>query len=174
MNYYLNVLKNYAVFTGRARRSEYWFFVLFNLIIAFVLGVVDGLLNLSIGKNTGVLGTIYSLAVFIPSIAVMVRRLHDTNRSGWWIFVGLIPIVGAIVLIIFAVQDSTPGENKYGQNPKSVSATTSSGSATVSEINTVTDTVTVEATVATIPEVKPEPIASAPEIRDSNNIQPLG
>ncbi len=168
MNYYLNVLKNYAVFTGRTRRSEYWFFVLFNLIIGFVLGVIDGLLNLSIGKNTGVLGTIYSLAVFIPSIAVMVRRLHDTNRSGWWIFIGLIPIVGAIVLIIFAIQDGTPGENKYGQNPKSASATT------VSEDTVFTDTVTVETPAATVPEVKPEPIATAPEAQDSNNTQPLG
>ncbi len=168
MNYYLNVLKSYAVFTGRARRSEYWFFVLFNLIIAFVLGLIDGLLNLSIGKNTGVLGTIYSLAVFIPSVAVMVRRLHDTNRSGWWICIGLIPIVGAIVLIVFAVQDSTPGENKYGQNPKSVSATTSSGS------EPVKDTVTVETPVATVPEVKPESIVSAPEAQDSNNTQSLG
>lgn len=166
MNYYLSVLKNYAVFTGRARRSEYWFFVLFNLIIAFVLGIIDGLLNLSIGKNTGVLGTIYSLGVFIPSIAVMVRRLHDTNRSGWWIFIGLIPIVGAIVLIIFAIQKGTPGENKYGQNPKSMTT------ATVSTGATVTDTVATP--VAAVPEVQPDAITAAPEVQDTNNTQQQG
>jgi uncharacterized membrane protein YhaH (DUF805 family) len=113
MRWYLDVLRKYAVFSGRARRMEYWMFVLFNLIIALVLGAIDGLLGIQ-----GVLGGLYSLAVLIPSLAVAVRRLHDTNRSGWWILINLIPVIGWIIFIIFAVQDSQPGPNQYGPNPK--------------------------------------------------------
>lgn len=121
MNWYLAVLKKYAVFSGRARRSEYWFFVLFNVIIGFVLGFIDGIFGLGNPEaGVGVLGTIYSLAVLIPSIAVGVRRLHDTDRSGWWLLIGLIPLIGAIVLIVFFVMDSTPGDNRFGPNPKAV------------------------------------------------------
>ncbi|ANJ67332.1 hypothetical protein A9404_08010 [Halothiobacillus diazotrophicus] len=115
MNWYLDVLKQYAVFNGRARRAEYWYFVLFNLIISIVLGIVDGMLGSS---GVGLLGGLYSLAVLIPSLAVSVRRLHDTNRSGWWLLLLLIPLIGFIVILIFMVQDSTPGENTYGSNPK--------------------------------------------------------
>lgn len=113
MNWYLEVLKKYAVFSGRARRKEYWMFILFNFIIVLGLGVVEGLAG-----GPGVLGSLYSLAVLIPSIAVSVRRLHDTNRSGWWLLIGVVPLIGAIVLLIFVVQDSQPGENRYGPNPK--------------------------------------------------------
>ncbi len=113
MNVYLDVLKKYAVFSGRARRTEYWMFFLFNLLIAFVLGAIEGIF-----KGSGLLGTLYSLAVFIPSLAVGARRLHDTNRSGWWLLISLIPLIGVIILIVFLVQDSQPGENKYGPNPK--------------------------------------------------------
>ncbi|RUO59871.1 DUF805 domain-containing protein [Pseudidiomarina marina] len=121
MNWYLTVLKKYAVFSGRARRSEYWFFVLFNTIIGFVLGFIDGILGFSDpDMSIGVLGAIYSLAVLIPSIAVGVRRLHDTDRSGWWLLIALIPLIGAIVLIVFFVMDSTPGENRFGPNPKAM------------------------------------------------------
>ena len=115
MNWYLEVLKKYAVFTGRARRTEYWMFFLFNLIITFVLYFIE-----SLAGGPGVLGALYSLAVLIPAIAVGVRRLHDTNRSGWWLLIGFIPFIGAIVLIIFFVQDSQPGEHEYGPNPKAV------------------------------------------------------
>ena len=117
MNWYFEVLKKYAVFGGRARRKEYWMFFLFNVIIAFVLGLVEGLAG-----GPGIVGNIYALAVLIPGIAVAMRRLHDTDRSGWWLFIGLIPIVGAIVLLVFLVQDSTPGENQYGANPKEATA----------------------------------------------------
>lgn len=118
MNHYLTVLKKYAVFSGRATRSEFWFFVLFNLIASLILGVIDGFIGKVGAENSvGVLGSIYSLAVLIPSLAVTARRLHDTNRSGWWILIGLIPLIGAIVLIIFAAMDSTT-DNKYGPNPK--------------------------------------------------------
>jgi uncharacterized membrane protein YhaH (DUF805 family) len=116
MNWYLEVLKKYAVVSGRARRSEYWYFVLFNLIILIILTIIDYAIN------SAILSTIYNLAVLIPSIAVGVRRLHDTNRTGWWLLIGLIPIIGWIVLIIFMVQDSQKGENQYGPNPKGVAA----------------------------------------------------
>jgi uncharacterized membrane protein YhaH (DUF805 family) len=117
MNWYLEVLKKYAVFNGRARRKEYWMFFLFNIIIALVLGFVEGLVG-----GPGVVGMVYSLAVLIPGIAVSIRRLHDTDRSGWWLLIGLIPIIGAIVLIVFTVQDSKSGENQYGSNPKVATA----------------------------------------------------
>jgi len=122
MNWYLKVLKKYAVFNGRARRKEYWYFALFNILISILLGIIDGIIIVSSGldPNTsiGFLGLIYSLAVLIPGIAVSVRRLHDTERTGWWILINLIPIIGWIIFIIFAIQDSSPGENKYGPNPK--------------------------------------------------------
>ena len=113
MEWYFIVLKNYAEFSGRARRKEYWFFVLFSVIISFVLGFIDGFAGLG-----GILGGIYALAVLIPSIAVGVRRLHDTGRTGWWLLVGLIPLIGFIILIVFMVGDSEPGSNQYGPNPK--------------------------------------------------------
>ena len=116
MNWYLEVLKKYAVFSGRARRKEYWYFVLFNFIIVIILSIIDQAIN------SAILSTIYSLAVLIPGIAVTVRRLHDKNRTGWWILIGLIPIIGFIVLLIFMVQDSQKGENQYGPNPKGVAA----------------------------------------------------
>ena len=118
MNWYLEVLKKYAVFSGRARRKEYWYFVLFNIIIAVVLAVIDRVIGTSHGGGAGLLGSLYSLAVLLPGIAVTVRRLHDTDRSGWWLLIGLIPVIGAIVLFVFVVGDSTPGENQYGPNPK--------------------------------------------------------
>jgi uncharacterized membrane protein YhaH (DUF805 family) len=85
-----------------------------------VLGIIDNVAGLGWGAYGGVLSTIYSLAVLIPSLAVSVRRLHDTNRTGWWIFIGLVPLVGAIILIVFYATDSQPGDNQYGPNPKTV------------------------------------------------------
>jgi uncharacterized membrane protein YhaH (DUF805 family) len=118
MNWYLEVLKKYAVFDGRARRKEYWMFSLVNMIIGFVLGLIEGFAGGGVSDGPGVLGTIYTLAVFIPAIAVAVRRLHDTDRSGWWLLIGLIPLIGIIALIVFMVLDSEPGDNQYGPNPK--------------------------------------------------------
>ena len=121
MNYYLSVLKQYAVFSGRARRKEYWYFVLFNIIASFILGFIDGMtgtFNVEIGL--GLLGSIYTLAVIVPSIAVSVRRLHDTGRSGWWFLIILIPIIGPLTLLVFFIFDSQPEENEYGINPKLV------------------------------------------------------
>lgn len=113
MNWYIAVLKKYAVFTGRARRKEFWMFVLINLIISVVLSFAE----IALG-GPGIMSIIYSLAVLLPGIGVSIRRLHDTNRSGWWLLIGLIPLVGLIIMIIFMVQDSQAGENQYGPNPK--------------------------------------------------------
>ena len=113
MNWYLAVLKKYAVFSGRACRAEYWMFALFNAIIMLALTFIEMLF-----RGPGALANLYSLAVLLPSIAVGVRRLHDINRSGWWLLISLIPLVGLIVVIVFSVQDSYPGENAYGPNPK--------------------------------------------------------
>lgn len=117
MNWYMEVLKKYAEFNGRARRTEYWMFFLFNLIISFVLGFIEGLMG-----GAGIIGMLYALAVLIPGIAVSVRRLHDTDRSGWWLLIAFVPLVGAIVLLVFMVQDSNPSANEHGDNPKAVTA----------------------------------------------------
>jgi uncharacterized membrane protein YhaH (DUF805 family) len=119
MNWYLDVLKKYAQFGGRSQRKEYWFFVLFNMIISLSLTFIDsltGTLNPDIGW--GLLSGIYNLAIFIPSIAVGFRRLHDTGRSAWWFLLFLIPLIGFIVILIFLAQDSKEGENQYGISPK--------------------------------------------------------
>lgn len=114
MDYYTKVIKDYAVFSGRARRKEYWMFALINLLISIGISIVAGL----IGDKHGLLSGLYSLAVLIPGIAVSVRRLHDIGKSGWWLLLILIPIIGWIVLLVFAVTDSQPGANAYGANPK--------------------------------------------------------
>lgn len=119
MNWYIDVLKKYAVFTGRARRKEYWFFFLFNLIISIILNLIDNATGtFDPETGVGILGTIYLLAVLIPAIAVTIRRLHDTGRTGWWILISFIPLIGAIVLLVFLVFDSEPESNQYGPNPK--------------------------------------------------------
>lgn len=110
MNWYFKVLKQYADFNGRARRKEYWFFVLFNAIVGVILYFV----------GVGVLSTIYSIFIFIPSLAVVVRRLHDIGKSGWMILIALIPIAGGIWLLILMLTDSQQGDNEYGPNPKAV------------------------------------------------------
>lgn len=122
-----SVFGNYATFSGRARRSEYWFFYLFNLIAVFVFMIVASIIGAIFGGGKGAAGglavgyvlyILYGLAAFIPSLAVAVRRLHDTNRSGWNLLWCLLPFVGGIVVLVFMVMDSTPGENQYGANPK--------------------------------------------------------
>jgi uncharacterized membrane protein YhaH (DUF805 family) len=118
MNWYLEVLKKYAVFNGRARRMEYWMFVLVNAIIGVALGLIEAAAGIAPESDQSVLPTLYGLAVLLPSLAVGVRRLHDTDRTGWWLLIALVPIIGAIVLLVFMVQDSQPTENQYGPNPK--------------------------------------------------------
>jgi uncharacterized membrane protein YhaH (DUF805 family) len=114
MNWYISVLKQYAVFSGRARRTEYWMFVLCNVIVMLLLGMVDKL----IGGDNELISSIYSLAVLLPSLAVAARRLHDTDRSAWWLLLGLIPIIGTLVLIYFMVCNGQQGPNRFGDAPK--------------------------------------------------------
>ena len=116
MNWYLAVMKKYAEFQGRASRQEYWMFFLINVLIALALGVIDAIIGI------GFLGGLYTLAVLIPSLAVGARRLHDTGRTGWWLLVGLVPVIGVIILIVLLVLDSEPGDNQYGPNPKAAVA----------------------------------------------------
>lgn len=108
-----SVFSQYAGFSGRARRSEYWFFCLFNIIVSGILGVL--------GTAIPILSTVsllYSLAIFLPSLAVCIRRLHDIGKSGWFYLFAFIPLVGSIILIIWFCKDSEPGANQWGPNPK--------------------------------------------------------
>ncbi len=126
MNYYFLVLKKYAVFKGRSQRAEYWYFALFNIIISIifsVLGKTTGILNLTIGttgSEINIISILYGLAVLLPGIAVVIRRLHDIGKSGWMALLSLIPIIGTIWLLVLMAKDSAPGENEYGPNPKNV------------------------------------------------------
>jgi uncharacterized membrane protein YhaH (DUF805 family) len=119
MNWYIEAVKKYSVFTGRARRKEYWYFTLFNIVIIIPLTLIDMMTGtFSNEANMGLFSGVFILAILIPSIAVSIRRLHDTNRTGWWMLISFIPILGPIVLLIFLVQDSQIGDNRYGPNPK--------------------------------------------------------
>ena len=122
MDWYVQVWKKFAVFTGRARRKEYWVFALINVLIIVGLSVVDSLVGtFDVETGVGLLSGVYALACLIPSISVGIRRLHDTGRSGWWLLLSIIPIVG-LVLLVFLLQDSKPGDNEYGPSPKAVLA----------------------------------------------------
>ena len=116
MNWYLDVLKKYAVFDGRARRMEFWMFALFNCIVAVVLSIIEYMLGI-FG-----LSALYSLAVLLPSIGVSIRRLHDTDRSGWWLLICLVPVIGIIVLLVFYFMEGTSGDNRFGADPKAAAA----------------------------------------------------
>lgn len=120
MKWYLKVLKQYAIFNGRARRTEYWMYLLFNIIFAITAAVIDNLLGLKFAPEVpyGFIYLIYGLATFIPGLAVSVRRLHDVDKSGWFILISLIPIIGGIWLLILNATEGTPGRNQYGVNPK--------------------------------------------------------
>ncbi len=114
--------KKYATFTGRARRSEYWFFALFTFIVYIVAMILDNVLGLTIeGLGYGVLYCLCALGLLLPNLAVTIRRLHDIGRSGWWVLIGIIPLIGAIVLLVLVCTDSKPEANKYGPSPKYVS-----------------------------------------------------
>ena len=123
MKWFVKCLKQYADFGGRARRTEFWMFVLFNIIFSVVASLIDRAIGFRIGAiQMGIIGLIYSLAVLIPALAVSVRRLHDIGKSGWMILINLIPFIGWIWFIVLMVKDSQPGENQYGPNPKEVTA----------------------------------------------------
>ena len=119
MDWYLSVWKKYAVFSGRAQRAEYWYFVLFNCLAIIGLVIIDSITgSFDDDAGIGLLSGLYYLGVLLPSLAVTVRRLHDTGRSGWWMLIALLPFLGGLILLFFAVQDSQPGGNQYGLNPK--------------------------------------------------------
>lgn len=113
MRWYLAALRKYAVFTGRSRRREYWAFTLINTLIGLVVLSLD----LTVGR-AGALSTLYCLATLLPSIAVSVRRLHDSGRSGWWLLLAFVPFFGGLALLVLMLLDSQPGTNQYGPNPK--------------------------------------------------------
>lgn len=124
--YFVDTIKNrYAKFDGRASRSAFWYFTLFYLILTIILGSIDTfVLNPMLGmtpmeaSNGGVLQIIVALALLLPSIALSIRRLHDTGKSGWWLLIALVPVLGALVLLYFYVTDSERGTNRFGMNPK--------------------------------------------------------
>tara|TARA_B110000259_G_scaffold126511_1_gene143132 strand:+ start:996 stop:1367 length:372 start_codon:yes stop_codon:yes gene_type:complete len=121
MNWYLKVLKEYANFNGRARRKEYWMFTLFNIIFGGIAMILDSVFGIAIeGVGYGPLYGVYALVLFIPGLAVVVRRLHDIGKSGWMLLITLIPLIGAIWLLVLLLTDSNPEENLYGANPKEV------------------------------------------------------
>lgn len=118
MAWYLKVLMNYVGFSGRARRREFWGFALIHAVIVVLLAMVDSFLSGGANDGYGVLSGLYGLVTLLPALAVSVRRLHDSGRSGLWILIGLVPVVGWIVLLFFYLMDSEPGTNQYGPNPK--------------------------------------------------------
>jgi uncharacterized membrane protein YhaH (DUF805 family) len=121
MKYYVDVMKKYAVFNGRARRKEYWMFVLFNLIFLIVAMILDNILGTKIsGLPYGLIYCLYAVAIIVPALAVSIRRLHDIGKSGWYIFVNLIPLAGFIWYLVLLCSSGNTGENKYGPDPKAV------------------------------------------------------
>ena len=169
MNWYLEVLKKYTVFTGRASRTEYWMYSLVNVIIGFVL--------MFLGLDMVL--WIYTLAVLLPGLGVAIRRLHDTGKSGWWLLIGFIPLIGVIVLIVFLVTDSQQGDNQYGSNPKGVilSNQTSAepvvaAAAVASEPvapQTAEEKPQEEVVINDIPTATPDEIVVAPETLEEKN-----
>lgn len=117
MNYYSICLSKFADFSGRARRREYWTFALVNCLIAMLLLI----LGLAFGEDSpasNIMVTIFYLIMLVPNLSVSVRRLHDIGKSGWYMFLSLIPLIGGLILLVWALMDSEPGENQYGENPK--------------------------------------------------------
>lgn len=118
MNWFVTAVKKYAVFRGRAGRPEYWYFILIYFVCVIGLSLLDSMMGTySSEDGLGVFSGIFMLALLLPSLAVGVRRLHDTDRTGWWLLITVIPIIGAIVLLVFTVQRGTEGLNRYGDGP---------------------------------------------------------
>ncbi|WP_103070482.1 DUF805 domain-containing protein [Aquimarina sediminis] len=118
MDWYIEVLRKYANFTGRARRKEYWLFSLFNTLFTIIIMILDHRLNTYISDGNGLLSCLYSLFIFIPSLAVLVRRLHDIGKSGWWFLISLVPIFGVFYLLYLLTIASDPEDNQYGIHSK--------------------------------------------------------
>jgi uncharacterized membrane protein YhaH (DUF805 family) len=113
-----SVLTQYANFTGRARRSEFWWFFLASFLASIVASIIDGVIGSAVVGTTGIVGLLLILALFVPSLAVGARRLHDTGKSGWWQLLLLIPLIGFIVMVVFWAQDGHPAPNQHGPSPK--------------------------------------------------------
>jgi uncharacterized membrane protein YhaH (DUF805 family) len=122
MKWFLIVMKKYAVFTGRARRKEFWMFTLFSIIFSIMFMILDYVCGTkSEGEfSVGLFESAFSLAILVPSIAVTVRRLHDIGKSGWWFLLVFAILIGWIILLVWNCTDGEPGENKYGTNPKEI------------------------------------------------------
>ena len=119
MHWYIDVLKKYATFNGRASRSEYWMFTLINTLIIIALSILGNVLVSAAPAAAGIFGIlmiVYVLATLLPSIAVGVRRLHDTDRSGWWMLIAIVPLVSLILIVFFAMK-GTEGDNRFGASP---------------------------------------------------------
>jgi uncharacterized membrane protein YhaH (DUF805 family) len=128
MHWYFEVLRKYADFSGRARRKEYWVYTLFTILISIVLAIVDEVAGLNKAtQGLSPLSNLYGLLVLIPGLAVSVRRLHDTGKSGWSLLIVLIPIIGAIILLVYMVRSGDPGPNQYGPDPKATPYLTAGG-----------------------------------------------
>ena len=127
MQWYIMVLQRYAEFDGRSRRKEYWMFVLFHFLVSVALNIAGFAIDMvaAIGA-TMILPTLYYLATLLPAIGVTIRRLHDTNRSGWWLLIALVPFIGGIILLILCALEGDHGENQYGPNPKAEATGTAS------------------------------------------------
>ncbi len=121
MKWFLMALKKYAEFNGRSRRKEYWMFVLFQMIFAIVAMSLDNLFGLAYENiGYGPIYGVFGLTMFIPGLAVSIRRLHDVDKSGWMMLIALIPLIGAIWLLVLFVTEGTRGPNKYGPDPKNL------------------------------------------------------
>jgi len=171
MNTYLQVLRKYAVFSGRASRKEYWVFALFNITFVVIAIILDNILGIAMTEvGYGPIYGLYALAMLIPALAVAVRRLHDVDKSGWMILIALIPIIGGIWLIVLLATDSNPEENQYGTNPKDVQV---NGSIT-DELILLTIIWTLLATVfwGILPKINEE-FYSTSTFKTANNIMPI-
>ena len=118
MSWYISVFRNYDDFSGRARRKEYWLFLLINMAVMCVAAILDYVVGTHEVTRFGVLGLLWLAAIVVPSWAVGVRRLHDSGRSGWWLLVSLVPFIGPLAIIVLILLPGTPGENEYGRNPR--------------------------------------------------------
>jgi uncharacterized membrane protein YhaH (DUF805 family) len=150
INNYISVLQKYAQFTGRASREEYWSFVLVNFLIAFSLGILQGVLE-PLAEIFSLLSSLYALVTLIPSFAVGVRRMHDIGKSGWSLLLGFIPLVGWVIMLMFLIRKGDEGENEYGPSPVGVSATSGQ------EVNTETPETPVSPETPETPEISETP-----------------
>lgn len=151
MHYFTQALEQYATFSGRTSRKDFWMFMLMNILFALLAGFIGGLLaGLTHLGFFNYLSSLYALCVLVPGLAITVRRLHDTGRSGWWYFISFIPLIGFIWILVYMVLDSTPGTNSYGVNPKGM------------DIAAPTPTVAQMATPVAAPAAPSSPVAPEP------------